>query len=281
ISRIGLKSPSTTSASSPSGFDFKFDLSSWSPENPSGLNLLGIQPQGFGTDYTELTPQQAHTVGKIKRPKSRLYCRRGAVVLQKNPLGRDVQGERKLRQAALKGDYDEVQRLLDSGVNPTRADDKGRTALHFATTKGNQQMVKLLLDNGADVNQKDSIGNTPLHLAAVGSHIDVVTALLQSGANAHELDRGGHTPLKLAHSRLTHLKQDGQLTSIQLKGEVIQLISMLRIYMTNMGQEDHMQRLDQLNDHLQRNSTVMDDATVDQFQDVLDSFTNMTIYTGI
>ena len=60
--------------------------------------------------------------------------------------------------------------------------------------------------------------------AAVGSHIGVVTALLESGANAHELDRGGHTPLKLAHSRLKHLKADGnQLTSIQFKGEVIQV----------------------------------------------------------
>ena len=83
----------TTSASSPSGFEFKFDASTWSPDNASGLNLLGLQPQGFGVDYMEVTPQQAQTVGKIKRPKSRLYCRRGAVVLQKNPLGRDVQGK--------------------------------------------------------------------------------------------------------------------------------------------------------------------------------------------
>ena len=35
---------------------------------------------------------------------------------------------------------------------------------------------------------------------------------------------------------------------------------MLRVYMTNMGQEDHMQRLDQLNAHLQRKSTQMDEG---------------------
>ena len=81
-------------ASASSDFEFNFDLSNWSPDNPRGLNLLGLQPTGYGgsLELQELPPGQASSVGKIKRPKSRLHCRRGAVVLQKNPLGRDVQG---------------------------------------------------------------------------------------------------------------------------------------------------------------------------------------------
>lgn len=281
-----------SSSTSSNNFEFKFDAgnfsSSLSPDGgvvPSlGLNLLGLQPPGFGCNFEELPIQQSisPSLGKIKRPKSRLHCRRGAVVLQRNPLGRDVQGERKLRQAAVKGEYDEVLKLLESGVNPTRADDKGRTALHFAVTKGNQSIVKLLLDHGADVNQKDSIGNTPLHLSAVGGHIGVVTTLLQSGANAHELDRGGHTAVRLAHSRLKHLKTDDHLTSFQLKCEIIQLIHMLKVYMTSVGNNDeNAQRLEKLNAHVNRSSTVMDEGTVDELQSVLDGFTNMTIYTGM
>ena len=39
--------------------------------------------------------------------------------------------------------------------------------------------------------------------------------------------------------------------------------------MTNLGKGDHMQELDQLNAHLQRNSTVMDDGVSQKIKSII------------
>ncbi|XP_071797366.1 ankyrin repeat domain-containing protein 54-like [Asterias amurensis] len=257
--------------------ELNFDISNWSPDVPPGLDFSYL-PTTFNSQET-LTPENSPTlhdfVGKIRRPKSRLYCRRGAVVLNKNPLGKDIKEERKLRTAASNGNVCEVRRLLDDGTNPNRADEKGRAALHFAVTKGSHEMVQILLDKGADVNLKDGVGNTPLHLAVFSNHMGVVTTLLESGANTHEPDRGGHTPVHLARSRLRHIKDSScGITSMQLQREVLQLVSMLKVYMTSIGLAEHIQRLDQLTLQVQESAT---NDQVDQIEEILNSFTSLSL----
>ncbi|XP_038068415.1 ankyrin repeat domain-containing protein 54-like [Patiria miniata] len=263
-------------AGSKSNSDLNFGVGNWSPElaSTAGLNFSYL-PTTFGDQENLSSENTLHDfVGKIRRPKSRLYCRRGAVVLAKNPLGKDLKGERKLRHAASKGDVEEVRRLLEDGINPNRSDDKGRAPLHFAVTKGCLNMVQVLLDKGADVNQKDGLGNTPLHLAVFSNHMGVVTTLLESGANTHELDREGHTPVHLARSRLRHIKDSCGIPSVQLQNEVMQLVSMLKVYMTSMGLSEHIRRLDQLSLQVQQSTTT---EQVDAIEDILNSFTTLSL----
>ncbi|XP_041473712.1 ankyrin repeat domain-containing protein 54-like [Lytechinus variegatus] len=237
------------------------------------LSTLQVQ-QPIDLDYSAIPNKSELTnfIGKAK--KRRFYCRRGAVVLQQSPVGRYFQGERKLRLAAQQGDYREVLKLLDEGINPNRGDDKGRTALHFAITKGFREIVQLLLDRGADVNQKDGIGNTPLHLAAIGSHISMVTTLLEAGANVQVLDRGGHTPFHLALSRLQHLRSNASVQDIHFRQEILTIMGMLRVYVSCRGQQENAMQLEQMSVKLRETEKKEE---VDILQDMLEGFTKMNL----
>lgn len=237
------------------------------------LSTLQVQ-QPIELDYADIpnNTELTNFIGKTK--KRRLYCRRGAVVLQQSPVGRFYQAERKLRLAAQQGDYREVLKLLDEGINPNRGDDKGRTALHFAITKGFREIVQLLLDRGADVNQKDGIGNTPLHLAAIGSHISMVTTLLEAGANVQVLDRGGHTPFHLALSRLQHLRSNSSIQGIHFREEILTIMGMLRVYVSCRGQQENAMQLEQMSVKLRETEKKEE---VDILQDMLEGFTKMNL----
>ncbi|KAF4115600.1 hypothetical protein G5714_003089 [Onychostoma macrolepis] len=167
-----------------------------------------------------------------------------------------------------------VRRLLEEDTDPCAADDKGRTALHFSSCNGNESIVQLLLSYGADPNQRDSLGNTPLHLAACTNHVPVITTLLRGGARVDALDRAGRTPLHLARSKLNIL-QEGDSRSLEtLRGEVTQIIQMLREYLNIMGQSEEREKLEHISNQLQNTRTR---EQVDEVTDLLASFTCLSI----
>ena len=55
-------------------------------------------------------------------------------------------------EAAFRGHFDILQRLIDSWGSVNEADSEGRTALYWAAFHGHEKVVKLLLDNGAWAN---------------------------------------------------------------------------------------------------------------------------------
>uniref|UniRef100_A0A3Q3W6L9 Ankyrin repeat domain-containing protein 54 n=1 Tax=Mola mola TaxID=94237 RepID=A0A3Q3W6L9_MOLML len=167
-----------------------------------------------------------------------------------------------------------VRKLLQDDIDPCAADDKGRTALHFSSCNGNESIVQLLLSHGADPNQRDSLGNTPLHLAACTNHVPVITTLLRGGARVDALDRAGRTPLHLARSKLNIL-QEGDSRSLEtLRGEVTQIIQMLREYLNLMGQSEAKERLEHISTQLQHTRTK---EQVDEVTDLLASFTSLSL----
>ena len=67
--------------------------------------------------------------------------------------------DRRLFDAALKGDAAAAQRALDKGANVNTRDEDLRTPLHVCGTK---EVAQVLLAHGADVNAEDELGHTPL-----------------------------------------------------------------------------------------------------------------------
>lgn len=181
---------------------------------------------------------------------------------------------KRLREAANSNDIDTVRRLLEDDIDPCAADDKGRTALHFSSCNGNEGIVQLLLSYGADPNQRDSLGNTPLHLAACTNHVPVITTLLRGGARVDALDRAGRTPLHLARSKLNILQEGDSRSLENLRGEVTQIIQMLREYLNLMGQSEAKERLEHISTQLQHTRTK---EQVDEVTDLLASFTSLSL----
>ena len=118
-----------------------------------------------------------------------------------------------IHDAALDGDFDEVQRQLDAGVDVNEESSKGLTPLHYAASAGHNDIVELLIERGANVNATDSgKGGTPLDYAHWGDQEEVIETL-----NAHnaqrEHEKGGKG---IGQSSLIHdAALDGDIDEVQ------------------------------------------------------------------
>jgi ankyrin repeat protein len=97
-----------------------------------------------------------------------------------------------LVEAAGRGHYRRVRRLLDRGADIEGRDEDGVTALTAAAVLGQREVVEFLLDRGADIEARNWWGFSPLASAALAGRRDVVECLLDRGANieAHGGDNG-------------------------------------------------------------------------------------------
>jgi len=87
--------------------------------------------------------------------------------------------------ACANGDLDECKRLLENklvDIDTTTCD--SLTGLHEAAIVGNEQLAEYLIENGANINCRDNEGWTPLHAAASLGQTGVVQLLLNYGADA-------------------------------------------------------------------------------------------------
>jgi len=79
-----------------------------------------------------------------------------------------------LHSAALVGDAEEVEELLEEGADPNAKAEGGLTPLHVAAYKGRVDVAKLLQERGADPTVKNKDGDTPLDLARRRGHRGVL-----------------------------------------------------------------------------------------------------------
>ena len=86
-----------------------------------------------------------------------------------------------LHLAALRGDAEETERLLNGGADPNVRDVFCRTPLHYAAARNQKAAAELLLSRGADPNARDESGKTPLDLAVRRCAVDVLELLLPLG----------------------------------------------------------------------------------------------------
>lgn len=106
--------------------------------------------------------------------------------------------------AALQGDVERVEAVLNRGVDVDLRDESGYTALHFAARNNNLDVVRLLLSRRCQLNpQLPQTLSTPLHRAAVAGHVDVVLALIDAKCDVSVRDYKGMT----AYDRVLELQR--------------------------------------------------------------------------
>lgn len=105
---------------------------------------------------------------------------------------------RDLASAAIMGDADAVQRLLDIGLNADARDAQGCTALLRAAGGGHEAVIARLLAAGASTDLAADSGATPLSAAVSMRHLGVLDRLLSAGVDLDQRMPGGVTVLMLA-----------------------------------------------------------------------------------
>jgi hypothetical protein len=78
------------------------------------------------------------------------------------------------------------------------SEDRGNTPLMEAALRGNLQMVELLLQRNVDLDQQSKSGQTALMLAVGEGHIEVSLSLINAGAELSAIDQLGMTARKYA-----------------------------------------------------------------------------------
>ncbi|KAL7923796.1 HET protein [Trichoderma austrokoningii] len=125
-------------------------------------------------------------------------------------------GEKALFYAVAFGHINTIKLLLDKGTNIDGKDDDGRTPLSIAIPRGGSKAIELLVERGADIEAKDNDGRTPLSWAASDSdRLSIVTLLLEKGADIEARDNHGRTPLSWAS---TEFRNDDIIQLLLEKG---------------------------------------------------------------
>lgn len=100
--------------------------------------------------------------------------------------------------SARDGDQDNVQELLNQGVDVNHADQGGHTALIWAIKSQHLEIIDLLITRGADINTTDKRGGTALSWAALTGNQDCVRLLIKKGANIDQANNNLNTPFRSA-----------------------------------------------------------------------------------
>lgn len=81
------------------------------------------------------------------------------------------------------GNLDEIQSLINKGVDINAECDGSNALITAATEAKNLKVLKYLISKGANINKVDDRGNTALILAAEWGKLEAVKVLVESGAN--------------------------------------------------------------------------------------------------
>lgn len=130
----------------------------------------------------------------LGRRSTRVRSNRGSPAYMK----RNHKGETPLHLAAIKGDVEEVRKLLAQGADPNLKDNAGWTPLHEACNLGHLGVVEELLQQGALLNTPGYQNDSPLHDAVRNGHVAVVKLLVERGASKTVLNMFGLRPVDYA-----------------------------------------------------------------------------------
>lgn len=94
---------------------------------------------------------------------------------------------------------EQIDIILNTGVNVNLRNNRGNTALHIAVYRYRLEVTRMLLSFGAEVNLQNNSGNTALHIAAARNNTNALKTLLnRSDVNLNKQDNLGNTALHYA-----------------------------------------------------------------------------------
>ena len=95
-------------------------------------------------------------------------------------------------------DASRVRQLLNTNPSLVNTDPSiGIAPLREAAVSGNTEIIQSLLDAGSPVDPEDSYDLTPLMMAAFGGHLDAIKLLISHGANVNAKDKSNQSVLRL------------------------------------------------------------------------------------
>ena len=119
---------------------------------------------------------------------------------------RDDDGLAVLHSAALGGDLELFQYLIQNGSDVYSKTKNGRSCLHIAAEEGHLRICRVLLENyNFDVHERDDDGLAVLHNAALGGDLELFQYLIQNGSDVYSKTKDGRSSLHLAAEK-GHLK---------------------------------------------------------------------------
>ena len=112
-------------------------------------------------------------------------------------------------EAAAAGNVEQMEMLLEQGVDVNASDTAGRGALHLACSEGHCRAVKFLLSNGAKLEMQDRWGKTPLVEAVLSGKRAVADLLVHAGAVLQ------HDVKAEMEAKMHHFSARGDLLGVQ------------------------------------------------------------------
>eukprot|EP00210_Caulerpa_lentillifera_P009126 g8700.t1 len=115
---------------------------------------------------------------------------------------KNSQGTTALHVAAMKGNIEIMQILINYGADISATTKEGDNVLHLALIEGKGEVVKFLLERvffpRINVNQENSNGSTPLSIAAEKCDLDSILVLIRAGAQPLKQNKASCSPLHYA-----------------------------------------------------------------------------------
>jgi ankyrin repeat protein len=121
--------------------------------------------------------------------------------LSNNHVTRDMKddcGQTALHWAAINGQVEAAELLLNHALEVNWADKKGKTALHYAAGQDDARLVKLLIHYKADMEYADMDGQTPLLTAVQNIKLETAQELVRLGASIKATDSMHRSALHLS-----------------------------------------------------------------------------------
>ncbi len=198
-----------------------------------GNDIQGIKSllqSGANINAQEITSGYTPVMFAIKY--NRIKALRSLILNGADLLKQNLQGQTALHVAAITGNSQAIEVLMNAGANPAIKDKKGNrvadymkqnmkdAALIMANNYQNKtkalidfvglsayDAVKYAIDNGAKINEKDDIGSdgdTALIIAIKCQDIKMVSLLLNHGAGLHIRNKKGKSPMQVAIDLKNH-----------------------------------------------------------------------------
>ena len=104
--------------------------------------------------------------------------------------------------AAILGQYEVAELLIQKGANVNVSGDDGGTALHAAAFLGQYEVAKLLVQKGADVNARKNDGVTAMDVLKVDwGTTEFIARLLQIQVDREKVEAGRAQIVELLRQR--------------------------------------------------------------------------------